>query len=321
MHKAFTAVLLFASMLLPAAATTADDVAYIDLMPKANRRVTDSDVPGNNRFLPLGEHKFADSMFRIVDGYLQLGSTAYPEAPEKIEGIVVNTSFETLQILHATGYGGSGQEGDAFFVRDGTLIGQYILRYEDKSDAIIPILYGEDVRDWWDWDQMKPVTRGKVGWTGDGDIGAPKIRYYVTTWKNPKPSVKVASIDYFAVGGTVCAPFCLAVTAVREGKPSLADAARMTYEKTLESYRSGQWGVGVEDLYRWSRRWRNATVRAATTGSEKVAAFEMHLNRMAELERLTRTLYDAGRTAPSSVSATQFYRIEAELLLEEQKAK
>ena len=50
------------------------------------------------------------------------------------------------------------------------------------------------VRDWWDFDEGKPVTRGRVVWTG-GNLAADKYgvttRLYLGVWKNPHPDKTV----------------------------------------------------------------------------------------------------------------------------------
>ena len=131
-----------------------------------------------------------------------------PDRPEKAEGIKVNKAFRRLHILHGTGWGGVDE------VTDGTLIGEFKVHYEDKSVETIPVVYGEDVRDWWNWDNSKEVTRGKVAWTGENDAANQsnlKLRVYLTTWENPKRDKRVASIDYLSKK-TKAAPLCIAMT-------------------------------------------------------------------------------------------------------------
>src|SRR5262249_1709507 len=158
----------------------------------------------NLAVLPGGEKKFAGVKFKIGDGVLQLGSTLVEGKPEKIEGIAVGQTFAKLHILHATGYQ----------VDDDTNIGSYIVHYADKTKATIDIVYGKDVRDWWDAMDQKETKRGKLAWTGVNDAVKErnaKVRLYLTTWKNPHPKKKVVSIDY-TTAKTKCAPFCVAMT-------------------------------------------------------------------------------------------------------------
>jgi hypothetical protein len=184
-------------------------IIFLDLKSKANHKLKDdfhsSDFAGNNLAeLPRGEKKFAGVKFKVGDGLLQLGSTQVQGKPDKIEGIAVGETFTKLHILHATGY----QE------EDGTAIGSYVVHYADKSKATIEIVYGKDVRDWWDAQDKGDTKRGKLAWEG---VNAPvkerngKVRLYLTTWTNPHPKKKVVSIDYTSAK-TKCAPFCVAMT-------------------------------------------------------------------------------------------------------------
>src|SRR5258705_8489745 len=120
--------------------------------------------------------------------------------PESITGIKVDNKCSKLHILHATQFGGGpNAEGTPWFVKDGTLIGEYHVNYEDKSAFTIPIVYGRDVRDWFYVEGEAETERSKIVWKEENEfatsVGA-KIRLYLTTWENPKPEKKVVSIDY-----------------------------------------------------------------------------------------------------------------------------
>jgi hypothetical protein len=207
--------------------TTADDskdkeFVYVDLQKKANDNLSnDYGIPGNTRLCyPQGEQTLEHVKFKIEKGFVQLGSTLVRDYPLKVESIKVEQQFSKLHILHATGYGGL-EEGNAGHVPDGKLIGLYKLHYEDGAEEGIPIVYGEDVRDWWNWDGSKPVNGGKVAWTGTNDAAKRlglQLRLYLTSWENPNPERKVASIDYISTGKTAAAPFCIAITVERNKK-------------------------------------------------------------------------------------------------------
>jgi hypothetical protein len=92
------------------------------------------------------------------------------------------------------------------------------LRWHAKlpgTSVTIPIEYGKDVLDWWCHADSGEPTRGKVAWKGEND-GAKTlnatIRLYLTTWENPKPDLKIKSIDYSSTKQTQAAPFCVAIT-------------------------------------------------------------------------------------------------------------
>jgi len=217
------AATLILGLALPAGPGDDDETVYIDLQPKANQKLKEPFHSGNFKnnhleSLPTGVQKFEGVKFKIGEGLLQLGSTQLPKLPEKFEGIPVGRKVSVLHVLHATGYG-SSPEGNPLHVPDDTVIGKYVIHYEDKTDKDIDIVYGRDVRDWWYAEGDQGVDRSKVAWTGENEgsksVGK-KLRLFLTTWENPKPAKKVVSIDYVATQPTMtaAAPFCVAITAI-----------------------------------------------------------------------------------------------------------
>ena len=204
-------------------------LVYLDLTPYTNEALSKSKgmVAGNDLLeLSSGEQTLAGVRFRISDSTIQLGSKLLPGEPSQIEAIPVERRVATLYLLHATQWGNAQfdvadllhatQGGNAQFdVADGTNIGHYQINYVDGSQATIPIIYGEDVRDWWSRDHKKLATRGQVVWVGRN--AATKqikiyLRLYLNVWENPHPKKTVASLDYVSAM-TVAAPFCVAITA------------------------------------------------------------------------------------------------------------
>jgi hypothetical protein len=198
------------------------EVTYLDLQPKANTKLTEplqAGRPANNlAALPRGEQKLGGVKFEIGKRLIQLQGPASPQAegqkrfPAKVEGIKVGRKFAKLSILHAAGRG----QG----VKEGAVIGNYVVHYRDKSQATIPIAYGKDVRDWWELTDRRAVTRAKVAWQGANPVlgrqTPTKVRLYLTTWVNPHPKKDVARIDYVCTPGTRAWLFCVAMTV--EGK-------------------------------------------------------------------------------------------------------
>ena len=101
--------------------------------------------------LPQGDQVLAGVKFRIGEGLIHLASKQLPDRPERVEEIPVNTRFSKLYVLHGMGF------GPRFGVKDGTNIGHYVVRYEDETTDMIPIIYGEHVRDWWNVDNSQPT--------------------------------------------------------------------------------------------------------------------------------------------------------------------
>ena len=205
----------------PASGEDDKKIAYLDLEGKFTHKLTDNfgsdGRPGNFLTVPTGEQTFAGTKFKIGDGVIQLGSTVLKDKPEKVEGIQVDKKASKLHILHATGYGGGPNvPGSPWHVADDTLIGEFKINYEDKSAEHIQIVFGQDVRDWWFREDEKETSRSKVAWKGDNELAKKyecRLRLYLTTWDNPKPDLKIVSIDYIGrKEDTVAAPFCVAIS-------------------------------------------------------------------------------------------------------------
>lgn len=184
----------------------------IDLEIKTTQKLDESfhgDAGEGNDLqeLPQGEQTFGGVEFRVGEGCIQLGGPRLPKMPEKVPGIRVGLALAKLHVLHATGWGGG--------VREGVLIGRYVVYYEDETSETIPIVYGVDLRGWWNVDDSKEVERGKVVWEGTTQsYGKPvKLRLYLGTWQNPHPKKTVTSISYVSTGTTAATPFCVAMAA------------------------------------------------------------------------------------------------------------
>ena len=164
--------------------------------------------PNNNlKSLPTGKQKFGDVEFEVGDGILQLGSSNVTTKPNKIEGIKVAQTLKKLHFLQATGY---STEPD-------TVIGKYLVHYEDKTTAEIEVVYGRDVVDWWAYPDQKAPTKGQAGWEGENEASKgfeAKIKLYLMSWENPKPDKVVEKIDFVATKpDQPAAPFCVGITA------------------------------------------------------------------------------------------------------------
>jgi beta-lactamase regulating signal transducer with metallopeptidase domain len=186
-------------------------LSAIDLQPWANERL---DAPSfhsgqykdnNLAPLPTGDRKLGGVPFKIGEELIQLGTSI--GKPEKVENIKVGRQLSRLYILQAT----------AYIADDGVEIAKYTIHYEDGTTTTIPVVYGEDVLDWWKYSFCGEPTRGKVVWNGENEPAKREfdatIRLYMTTWQNPKPDVRISRIDYAVTGETPCMPFCVAMTA------------------------------------------------------------------------------------------------------------
>jgi hypothetical protein len=107
-----------------------------------------------------------------------------------------------------------------------------------------------------------------------------------------------------------------------------AEAAQKTHSAALKSLtqtkRAGDLLIPMgkpEDVYIWSVRWLNAQRDLANKKEEQIAALVDHLRRMQELKQRVENLAKAGMVLPTAVNAVEFYRVEAEVWLAQEKAK
>jgi hypothetical protein len=197
------------------------ELVYLDLSEKVTAKLSGGEnvVDGNTLDdLALGEQQLSGVKFNIIDGTLQLVSQEFKNLPKSIDGIPVKDTFHKLYVLHATHHSRS--------LADGTLIGKYVVHYEDTTQAEIPIVVGEDVRDWWNFDKSKPVTRGKVAWVGSNRRATNhgySLRLFVSRWENPRPEAKITHLDYVSENVDDASPFCVAITLERMGEPPVAE--------------------------------------------------------------------------------------------------
>jgi len=157
--------------------------------------------------LPKGEQSLAGVTFAISEQMLQLGGPL--DAPAKIEGISVGRKLRRLYLLQ-------GSQGTGAARPDGVALATYKIRYADGTQESLPVELGKDVRDWYDFDQGKPVSRGRVVWTGSNTSSSRRgttLRLYLGVWNNPHPEKPVATIDFTKGDEPLYAPFCLAMTA------------------------------------------------------------------------------------------------------------
>jgi hypothetical protein len=203
--------LLVATGLAGAPTLKTEPIHFISLKGYTNVKMDENlhsqQFPNNNlKTLPTGKQKLGEVEFEIGDGVLQLGSSSV-EKPMKIEGIKVGKTLKKLHFLQACGYN----------AEDDTVIGKYVVNYDDKSTAEIEITYGKDVVDWWAYPDRKGPSKGKTAWEGENEASKgfdAKIKLYLMTWENPKPEKKVVSIDFVATKPEQpAAPFCVAITA------------------------------------------------------------------------------------------------------------
>ena len=163
----------------------------------------------SNHLGPLMEHPvtYADINFD-VGGWLRLAGSKPSEVdwPTAVRNIAVQRKCRRIHFLHGTG----------LTVEDGTPVARYIVQYQGGAQRIIPVRYGEHVRDWWRWNLNEPegVTLAKIVHLPPNPASVATktgLRAFVLTWENPKPNDPITSLD-FVSEMTDCAPFLLGIT-------------------------------------------------------------------------------------------------------------
>lgn len=186
---------------------------FVDIQPKGNHKLADTlgSLAGNHLAdVPQGKQTLGCSVFNIGERLIRVRGQRAPDPPKAVRGIAIGEKFDTFHILHSTMF------GNGFEVEDGTEIGTYVIHYADKTEERIPIIYGEDVRDWWRSSDLAEPSRGKLAWAGKNPAAGEtdEIRLYASEWKNPHPQKTVAFVD-FETKDTACAPFLVALTLER----------------------------------------------------------------------------------------------------------
>ena len=204
----------------------------VSLKPWINAALADSlgapDDAGSNNLaaLPTGVRVFAGVPFD-VEGRVQLmgrkllESTTMLESttrfPVRARNLRIDGKFNRLHVLQ----GASGITEDM----GGKKVAELILHYADGSQARLPIVAGEQVRDWWGpvyetaagWNARNPTAATSVlAWTGSNprikeDEPEESLRLYKSTFGNPHPEQEVSSIDFVSTV-TDAAPFILGLT-------------------------------------------------------------------------------------------------------------
>ena len=167
---------------------------------------------GNNlSSLPKGVQAYCKAAFDIR-GLIQLRGknldekkkdTAYPVSVKKIK---VNLEATQIHFLH--GASGTADED--------TKIGEYVIHYEDGQTKSVPILYGKNIRNWWNKEKNTVLINADTAWTGENKASKAKrckISLYKYTVNNPIPSLTIKSIDFISED-TESAPFLIGITVV-----------------------------------------------------------------------------------------------------------
>jgi hypothetical protein len=197
----------------------------IDLRPYINAGLADAPLcwKGNNADnlaeLPEGKHIYAGVPFdvggsiQLMGGWMKHYGKTYPT---QVGDIRIDRSCAKLHLLHGDGF--------IVYTNFGTVVSKLVLHYEDNSTRELKLVAGEQSFDWWaplfktglpkKFLQMAPGT--ERAWTGSNAYlrqWQPELTLvlYKTTFDNPQPEVKVASMDFVSTETVTC-PFLVGLT-------------------------------------------------------------------------------------------------------------
>jgi len=85
-----------------------------------------------------------------------------------------------------------------------------VLHYADGEQRELPLVVGEDVRDWSvNINPGQPATNATEAWTGPGGTGGLRLDH--RAYENPRPDVEITTLDFISAR-TQATPFVVAIT-------------------------------------------------------------------------------------------------------------
>jgi hypothetical protein len=182
--------------------------------------------------------------FTVAEPVVVLRGTERPGFPFECAPLPVNAAVERLCFLQTA----------AWSADRGAPVAEYIVRYADDSEAIVPVRYGTEINDWW---SVRAPSRARVAWTGAN--GETEVALYAMQWKNPRPDIPVATVRMRSLQ-TACVPIWLAGTGVRTGALSVAQLAELD---RIFATRPNRSKVSMEDWIPCPIAW-NDGIKAGT---------------------------------------------------------
>jgi hypothetical protein len=140
-----------------------------------------------------------------IDGRIELWSGEMPSyrRPDSVK-ILAPLFATALEFIHAL------RDTTA---ANGTTVASYVVHYVDDSAVEIPLVVGRDIAD--RFQNRNAPDALTVAWRGSNEKGRTMDRDLVLfkmSWRNPKPEVKIQSIDFVSKNAGA-APFLVAITA------------------------------------------------------------------------------------------------------------
>ena len=137
--------------------------------------------PENTRFFGV---PFQLTAPKKNDGKAMIALRATDRAlklPDKVVGVPVGRKADKLWFIHAANY----------VPAKGTVIGKYLVHYEDGTVVEFPLRSGIEINDW--SVPVKPE-KARICWTGNNRV-ASSVGLFLAEWSNPFPARSIQSID------------------------------------------------------------------------------------------------------------------------------
>jgi hypothetical protein len=213
---------LFADRTEPRSLTTGDFESrdskatprFLDLTAYYNAQLTDGwqGFPGNDlSSMPRGLQQFNREPFD-VRGIIQLGGEeAAVIFPNRIDSIAVHQRFSRIHLLHAATFPPIPPRQ--------MKLASYVLHYVNGQTNEIPVVYGQNIADWWfdpkdDPQGLSVPKNALIAWEGENQavkVYGKLLRIYQMSWDNPLPDIEVVSISLVSLM-ELPAPFVIAIT-------------------------------------------------------------------------------------------------------------
>ncbi len=175
----------------------------IDLSRSANAYRTSQGWFGDKSYtfadLPTGKHVFGGVSYNIYDfatspvpTVVMLGGNGIA-GPSEVNGIPVNGKADALFFLHTARIDARRSQNDIKENRSSE-IAAYVVHYEDGTAARIPVRAELDIDDYHP-QSPAPLSGAQLAWSKPYAGTQLSAAAYSMQWNNPKPDVKITTID------------------------------------------------------------------------------------------------------------------------------
>jgi len=187
-----------------------------DLAPLANRKLEDDENGAgwsglgpdmDLSALTAGDHILNDTHFRIGkngkgESAVVLTGKLNPSGafPEKAEILIEPSLLSEIHILLTA----------LFPAQDGTYLGQFIVNYEDGSEAAVPLVYGKNI---FCFEDERTGREARIAWRGNTRKGR-LVSVWDFKWNNPRSEKKIKGL-IFTSKGIEATPVILSITGIK----------------------------------------------------------------------------------------------------------